>query len=292
MCVSWRNYSAQHGKPCSNKPFSSPSQTRPAQNHFLLGHAHSAQPLPKPRPAQSHTLLNHANHLLKLCPPALLKPCPKPALLQQALLKPRPAQTTTCSTMSCSTIPAPRPHPAQTTPCSNHTLLKPHPAQTTPCSNHTLLKPHPAQTTPRPSPAQTSPHSKLNHAHPLLYLTTPRPAQPCSTHGRSLLNSRPAPTKPCPNLASMPCYITAISRLPLLKPHPAHTTPSSKHAPLKPRHTLLKLLPWSNACRAQNPCSAQTPNPLIPYNMLNTKKKKKKSCPRPGPHPCSPTPPC
>ena len=276
MCVSWRNYSAQHGKPCSNKPFSSPSQTRPAQNHFLLGHAHSTQP-----------------------PPIPLNPCPNLAPLKAIPCSTTPITCSNYAPCSAQTLskasPAPT-SPAQTSPCSNHDLLNHvllnYPCPTpTPCSNHTLLKPHPAQTTPRPSPAQTSPHSKLNHAHPLLYLTTPRPAQPCSTPGRSLLNPRPAPTKPCPNLASMPCYITAISRLPLLKPHPAHTTPSSKHAPLKPRHTLLKLLPWSNACRAQNPCSAQTPNPLIPYNMLNTKKKKK-SCPRPGPHPCSPTPPC
>ena len=94
-------------------PCPSPSQTSPRS---------------KPYPAQPHQSPAQTMPLL----------CPKPALLKQALLKPRPAQTTTCSTMSCSTIPAPRPHPAQTTP-------RPSPAQTS-----TPLKAIPCSTTPIP----------------------------------------------------------------------------------------------------------------------------------------------
>ena len=119
--------------PAQPPPFSNSSCSKPLPAWPRPFCSTPAQALPKPRPAQSHTLLNHANHLLKPCPPALPKPCPKPALLKQALLKPRPAQTTTCST-----IPAPRPHPAQTTP-------RPSPAQTS-----SLLKAIPCSTTPIP----------------------------------------------------------------------------------------------------------------------------------------------
>ena len=120
-------------KPCS-------TQTRPAQNHFLLGHAHSAQPPPKPCPNLpplkaipcSTTPITCSNH-------ALPKPCPKPALLKQALLEPRPAQTTTCSTC-----------PAQPSLPHAHILLKPHPTQALP-KRRPRSKPYLAQ--PRPSPA-------------------------------------------------------------------------------------------------------------------------------------------
>ena len=150
----------------------SSSQTRPAQNHFLLGHAHSAQPfcstpaqaLPKPRPLKSipcsTTPITCSNHAPR---PALPKPCP--------------AQTS----------------PAQTSPRSNHDLLNHvllnHPCPTlTPCSNHTLLKPHPTQALPKCRPAQS--HTLLNHAHPLLYLTNSRSAKPCP---------KPYSTPPCSN---------------------------------------------------------------------------------------------
>ena len=170
----------------------------------------------------------------------------------------------------------------QTSPCSNHDLLNHvllnHPCPTpTSCSNHTLPKP-----CPNVAPAQC--HTLLSHAHPLLYLTNPCstkpcpkpystppcpgqpsllkpcPAQPCSTHSHPLLNPRPAPTKPCPNLASIPCYIT---------PTPAQTTPCSYHALLKPRpaqtmphpaetSALVKLLPRSKPLLSSNSQPAHT----------------------------------
>ena len=124
-------------KPCSPpallKPVLLKTTSCLAMPILLNPHPSPAQTSPRSKP---YTLLNHANHLLKPCPPALPKPCPKPALLKQALLKPRPAQTTTCSTMSCST--------------NAHILLKPHPAQALP-KRRPRSKPYLAQ--PRPSPA-------------------------------------------------------------------------------------------------------------------------------------------
>ena len=120
-------------KPCS-------TQTCPAQNHFLLGHAHSAQPPPKPCPNLaplkaihcSTTPITCSNHAPLLCPNR--QPCSNKPCSNLALLKPRPAQ---------------------------HVLLN-HPCPTpTSCSNHTPPKP-----CPNVVPAQS--HALLNHAHPLL----------------------------------------------------------------------------------------------------------------------------
>ena len=162
MCISWRNYSAQHGKPA--KPCSTPALLL-LKNHFLLGHAHSAQPPPKPCPNLaplkaipcSTTPITCSNHAPLLCPnPALCQPCSNKPCSNLALLKPRPAQTTTCSNHDLL----------------NHVLLK-HPCPTpTSCSNHTPPKPCPSVV-----PAQS--HTLLNHAHPLLYLTNPRSAKSC-----------------------------------------------------------------------------------------------------------------
>ena len=136
--------------PCS-------TQTRRAQNHFLLGHAHFAQPPPKP--------------------------CPN-----LAPLKAIPCSTTP---ITCSNHALPKPCPCSNKPCSNLALLKPRPAQhvllnhpcptPTSCSNHTPPKP-----CPNVIPAQS--HTLLNHAHPLLYLTNPRSAKSCP---------KPYSTPPC-----------------------------------------------------------------------------------------------
>ena len=133
----------------------SPSQTRPAQNHFLLGHAHSAQPLPKPCPNLAP---------LKVIP---CQPRQSPAQTMHApLLCPNPALSPPCSNKPCSNLAPLKPRPAQ--PC---------PAQPSLPHAHTLLKPHPAQALPKRCPAQS--HVLLNHAHPLLYLTNSRSAKPC-----------------------------------------------------------------------------------------------------------------
>ena len=145
MCISWRNYSAQHGKPA--KPCSTPALLKLVllKNHFLLGHAHSAQALPKPSPRSKPYPAQPRQSPAQTMPPLL---CPNPALSQPCSNKP-------CSNKPCSNLALLKPRPAQPCPAQPsqphaHILLKPHPAQALP-KRRPRSKPYLAQ--PRPSPA-------------------------------------------------------------------------------------------------------------------------------------------